>query len=149
MCRCASCALPDIHTSMRTSEGSCKRQKLFPYYHRPPPISRYVGPPRRSKIQEAALRAILLLSLRASASIYRYCPRPSSPFFFSNFPLLFSILLSGYFEIMTLLDTSDYRCGIRPRMTRLLRCIENKRERCFRSSDITHCEKPRRRKRRS
>lgn len=29
---------------------------------------------------------------------------------------------------MTLVDTPDYRRGIRPRMTRLLRCIENELE---------------------
>lgn len=61
--------------SMRTSEESCKREKLFPYYttgHR-----RFPGMPT-SGVQETALGTILLPPLCASA-IYRYCSRPSSP----------------------------------------------------------------------
>lgn len=63
--------------------------------------------------------------LRAPAPIYRHYTHPSSPIFFPfNLPLS-SVPLSRYFEIMTLVDTPDYRRGIRPQMTRLLRCIEN------------------------
>lgn len=83
-------------------------------------------PSCRSEVQEAALRAILLLSLRALMLLYRYCSSLSSTFFFSLI-FLFFIPHSSHFEIMTRVDT-DYRRGIRPRMTRLFHCIENEFE---------------------
>jgi len=111
---------------MRTSKGSCKGEKLFPYYT----TSHRRFPGMSGRCSPGSSPQSLLLPLFARARVYISLLLSfffSLPFLF-NLPLLFSIVPSGYFEIMTLVDTSDPRRGIRPRITRLPRCVENKRE---------------------